>query len=426
MGESAVGLIRLSGPRCPSLASAVMARSTAPASRRAVYGSYHDLQGRALDDCLFILYPKGRSFTGEAMLELSPHGNPLILQKIVEDLLARGCRAAEPGEFTRTAFLKGKMDLSQAEAVADLIRARSDRSLEAARRQLHGAVGRRIGALTERLLAVMAEIEAYIDFPEEDLPAEDEAGPLQAMASLKREMEALAETRHFNALLHEGVKTLIVGAPNAIVSEMPGTTRDYVDDYLMLGPWRIHILDTAGLRRSPDAIEQLGIEHTLEQAETADTFLLVLDGTCPAPTLPDSLLRWMRADNTVVLRNKSDLGEPTAPGGAPATFPAVTTALPKGEGLDRLKSVWLECIEGLAARSRIATDGLTVNARHAAALGAAAQALGAASDRLREGAASELAAAELRAAVDALSEVVGRIDNERILDQLFSKFCIGK
>ena len=291
VGESAIAVIRLSGPACSDLGEAVLQRVKPLKPRYAHYGSYVSIDGRLIDDCVLTLFEQGKSFTGEAMLEIAPHGNPLIVQKIMEDLYARGCRPAEPGEFTRTAFLNGKMDLSQAEAVSDLIRARSERSIEVAQRQLHGAVGRKMSELTDRLLAVMAHIEAYIDFPEEDLPSEDQAGPAQDLRRVIQQTRDLIETQHYTALLHEGIKTLIVGEPNvgksslinaltgserAIVSDVPGTTRDFISSFLMLGPWRIEILDTAGLHEAGDAIEQIGIQHTIEQAETADFFLLVL------------------------------------------------------------------------------------------------------------------------------------------------------
>ena len=175
-GESAIALIRLTGPACAEMALAITQRSQPLKKRYAHFAKYIDVDGIQVDECIFTYYADKQSFTGESMLEIAPHGNPMIVQKILADLMARGCRPAEPGEFTRTAFLNGRMDLSQAEAVSDLIRARSDRSLEVAQRQLHGSVGRKMSELTERLLGVMAQLEAYIDFPEEDLSGEDQVG----------------------------------------------------------------------------------------------------------------------------------------------------------------------------------------------------------------------------------------------------------
>ncbi|MFP4203778.1 MAG: tRNA uridine-5-carboxymethylaminomethyl(34) synthesis GTPase MnmE [Opitutales bacterium] len=438
-GESAVALIRVSGPACAELAAAVLKRSSPPPPRRATFGAYRNIDGEPVDDCLFAFFADNKSFTGEPMLEIAPHGNPFVVQKIMEDLFARGCRPAEPGEFTKTAFLNGKMDLSQAEAVADLIRARSDRSMEAARRQLHGAVGHRMSELTDQLLGIMAHVEAYIDFPEEDLPAEDQDGPARDLAGLIRAVRELIETRHYNALLHEGVKTLIIGEPNvgksslinaltgaerSIVAELPGTTRDYVSAFIMVGGWRIEILDTAGLHEGGDLIERKGIEHTLEQAGTADFYLLVLDATQPSPNLPDELTRRIRFDNTIVVENKMDLAGARAHEDFLAGAPHAPLSLKTGEGLYALRRTWVEAIEtGLPSPG---PDGVAVNARHAAALEEAAGALEQAKGLMLEGEVPELVAAELRSAMDAISKVVGRVDNERMLDQLFQNFCIGK
>ncbi|MGZ0656826.1 tRNA uridine-5-carboxymethylaminomethyl(34) synthesis GTPase MnmE [Coraliomargarita sp. W4R72] len=438
-GESAIALIRLSGPACAELAVAITQRTQPLKKRFAHFAKYVDLQGMLIDECVFTYFAEGQSFTGESMLEIAPHGNPLIVQKILTDLMARGCRPAEPGEFTRTAFMNGRMDLSQAEAVSDLIRARSDRSLEVAQRQLHGSVGRKMSELTERLLSVMAHLEAYIDFPEEDLPGESQAGPASELRQLITEMSDLIETQRYSALLHEGIKTLIIGEPNvgksslinaltgadrSIVSNIPGTTRDYISAFMMVGPWRIEILDTAGLHEAGDAIEKLGINHTIEQSETADFFLLVLDVTSPSPALPASLLERMTSTNTIVIENKTDL-----PGAAERSdflpdLQHVRTSLLERKGLAELRAAWLKSID--ASLTQPQNDGVVVNARHAASLGEAVDALELASLKLKEGDLSELIAADLRDAVEFIGQVVGRVDNDRMLDSLFKQFCIGK
>lgn len=439
-GESAIALIRLSGYACAELGQRILGRRLPLRPRMAHFGAYQDLAGKWVDECVFTFFEQGKSFTGEAMLEISPHGNPLIVQKIIEDLLARGCRPAQPGEFTRTAFLNGKMDLSQAEAVSDLIRARSDRSIEAAQRQLHGSVGRKMSELTERLLAVMAHLEAYIDFPEEDLPSEDQAGPSQQLKGLIVEIAELIETQHYASLLHEGVKTLIVGEPNvgksslinaltgmdrSIVSPIPGTTRDYVSAFLMVGSWRIEILDTAGLHETGDAIEQLGINHTIEQAQTADFFLLMVDATQSSPTLPLSLLSRMTAENTLVLENKIDLvSSEVHTGFLPEFKHARVSLLGQLQGIPELRQMWQASIESGLKQPN--ADGVVVNARHAASLGQALAALELALDKLRAGELSELIAADLRDSIDYIGQVVGKVDNERMLDSLFKQFCIGK
>ena len=439
-GESAIAVIRLSGPACPELSGQVLGRQQALRPRYAHFGHYIDAAGKTLDDCVFTYFEQGKSFTGESMLEIAPHGNPLIVQKIMEDLFARGCRPAEPGEFSRTAFLNGKMDLSQAEAVSDLIRARSDRSIEVAQRQLHGSVGRKMSELTDRLLSVMAHLEAYIDFPEEDLPSEDQQGPASDLRKLIVEICDLIDTQHYSSLLHEGIKTLIIGEPNvgksslinaltgsdrSIVSDIPGTTRDYISAFLMVGPWRIEILDTAGLHEAGDAIEQIGINHTIEQAETADFFLLVLDAASPSPTLPDSLLSRMTADNTIVIENKIDLALARPHDEFMSAFKHARISLQERAGVQEFRQLWVDAIESNLQQPST-TDGVVVNARHASALGEAREALELAAQKMRDDELSELIAADLREAVESIGKVVGKVDNERMLDSLFKQFCIGK
>ncbi len=438
-GESAIALIRLTGPACAELALAITQRSQPLKKRYAHFAKYINTSGTLIDECIFTYYADKQSFTGESMLEIAPHGNPMIVQKILADLIARGCRPAEPGEFTRTAFLNGRMDLSQAEAVSDLIRARSDRSLEVAQRQLYGSVGRKMSELTERLLGVMAQLEAYIDFPEEDLPGEDQVGPASELRKLIEEMGDLMETQRYSALLHEGIKTLIIGEPNvgksslinaltgaerSIVSDIPGTTRDYISAFMMLGAWRIEILDTAGIHEASDTVEKIGIDHTIEQAETADFFLLVLDANLPCPTLPDSLLQRMNSGNTIVIENKTDLPSARSCADFLPDLQHVRTSLLERTGLSELREIWEKTFDDSLTHGH--NDGVVVNARHAASLGEAVDSLELASSKLKLGDYSELIVADMRDAVEHIGQVVGRVDNERMLDRLFKQFCIGK
>jgi tRNA modification GTPase len=293
--------------------------------------------------------------------------------------------------------------------------------------------------LTARLLGVMAQLEAYIDFPEEDLPGEDQVGPASELRKLTEEMGDLIETQRYSALLHEGIKTLIIGEPNvgksslinaltgaerSIVSDMPGTTRDYISAFMMVGPWRIEILDTAGLHEAGDAIEKIGIIHTIEQSETADFFLLVLDANMPSPTLPDSLLRRMNPANTIVIENKTDLPSAQSFADFLPNLKHVSTSLLERTGLAELRETWQKSIDDSLTHGQ--SDGVVVNARHAASLREAVDALELASSKLKLGDHSELIVADMRDAVEHIGQVVGRVDNERMLDRLFKQFCIGK
>ncbi len=214
-GESALAIIRASGPLAPTLAAAVLGRPNdeAPPPRQATFGRYHAQAGESLDQIVLTFYAAPASSTGEDLVEIACHGNPLMVRRILEDLFARGCRPAQPGEFTRTAFVNGKLDLSQAEAVADLIRARSDGALRVAQRQLDGELSRRVQEFSEILLQIQAEVEAYIDFPEEDLPTEDPAGPKAKLAQLEKAVEKLLATARYGTLLREGASAVIAGAP---------------------------------------------------------------------------------------------------------------------------------------------------------------------------------------------------------------------
>lgn len=443
-GTSALALIRVSGPACRDLARAVFESSRSAvlplAERRAAHASYRALDGRVLDDLVWTYFPGPHTATGEDTLELTPHGNPLIVHLILADLFARGCRAAEPGEFTRRAFLSGRIDLTQAEAVMDLIHARSERAMTAARRQLEGALGRHLDGLIQQLLATLARIEAYIDFPEEDLPREDRRQVVEGVTAVLRGTSRLLATHRYGDLLREGLKTVLLGAPNAgkssllnalvgrdraLVSAEPGTTRDFIEEPLQVGPHLLRLIDTAGLNPAPGEIERLGIAKTLERLAEADLVLWIADATLPLPPLPPEAKSLLRPDNTILVLNKVDL-LPDPPL-LPSLLPQLYVSALQGLGLEELRASIVRHADGLAP-SLTAGEQLAVNARHADALRRAEAGMRRAVDGLRASPPQpiELVSADLREAMDALGEIAGRIDNERMLDALFSTFCIGK
>ncbi len=436
-GESALAVIRASGPGVPELVASLF--GPPPPPRQFRLGAYPDRHGRILDSLLFVHFPEKASFTGEAVLEMTPHGNPWLVRKILDDLIARGCRLAEPGEFTRRAFLNGRLDLTQAEAVAQLIQARSDRSLEAARRQLAGSVGDTVRRYVDRLLALTAQLEAYIDFPEEDLPPEEATGPAQALALLLRDMDNLIATRRYASLIHDGVKCVILGEPNVgkssllnaltgedrvIVSAEPGTTRDYVEERIHLGSYLLRVIDTAGLHEAASALEHQGISRSLRQIESADLLLVVLDSTRPAPRLPAPVGDLLGKTATVVIENKVDLAENTDLSHFAAPSPHVRLSATTGSGLGSLREAVRKALEsGLDIPDETA---VIVSARHAEALQSARTALRESLRKVRAGEPPELAASDLHAAIDSMGTIVGKIDNEAMLDRLFKQFCIGK
>jgi len=439
VGTSAIAVVRASGPDCTALAAAIFGPAPLPA-RVARHTDYRDLQGHLLDDVLVTFFQGPHSYTGEDSLEISSHGNPFIAQSILADLLKRGCRVAEAGEFTRRAFLGGRMDLSQAEAVMDLIHARSERALAAANQQLRGSLGRHLGELTESLLLVLARIEAYIDFPDEDLPVEDRRIVTDELDRVLRGTSRLLATHHYGELLRDGIKTVIIGEPNAgkssllnrlvgrdraLVSAEPGTTRDFIEERIILGPHCLRLIDTAGLNPTPAALEKLGMDKTLERAAEADLFLWVLDATRPCPALPAEVVKRLTPANTVVLLNKADLlpGEPAAALPFPG-LPTIRISALTGDGIADLTDVVVRHAD--AFRQDQGEEIIAINARHADALRRARECLETARQKVTTKGEVELLASDLRGALDAFGEIAGKIDNERMLDHLFKTFCIGK
>lgn len=436
-GTSAIAVIRISGVDTAGIAAAICGRLPAP--RVATHLDYRGIDGRLIDDVLVTFFKGPHSYTGEDSLEVSTHGNPFIAQKVLEDLLARGCRPAEPGEFTQRAFLNGRMDLSQAEAVMDLIHARSERALTAANAQLRGALGRRMEELIATLLNTLARIEAYIDFPDEDLPKEDRALVIQQSDFILLSINNLMATSRYGEMLRDGVKTVIVGSPNAgkssllntlvgrdraVVSPEPGTTRDFIEERIVVGPHCLRLIDTAGLNPSPAPLERLGMEKTLERAAEADLFLVVLDASqSTAPALPVDLLTRLSVGNALVVLNKSDLPSALTPLPALASLPTIHVSALTGAGIEELRTAIAAKADAFAGS---AADGVAINARHTHALAQARDGLREALAKLQSNGPVELVASDLRSVLAAFGEITGRIDNERMLDQLFATFCIGK
>ena len=439
-GVSALALIRIDGPAAHGLVAAALRRASPPPMRRASVGLWHGMDGAVVDQVVVTCHAAGASHTGNAAAEVTCHGNPLIVRRLVEDCLARGARMAEPGEFTRRAFVNGRMDLAQAEAVADLIHANSERALEAARRLLAGELGRAIAGWTDSALGALATLEAHIDFPEEDLPPEDPHGPRQQLIALARALQAAAATERHDAALRSGIRIAVVGAPNAgkssllnalagesraLVSAEPGTTRDYLEARVTGLPLAVTAVDTAGLREGGGELERAGMERSLAQAETADFLLAVVDRSQPPPELPARLLARLKPGQAAIVENKSDLPPHPALAGWMSELPHFITCLKSPEGGAAARAAITRALE--QADLAPAGEALIVSSRHADALRRAADALLRAGEHLESGSReTELAATEVRAAIDALGEVIGRVDNERMLDKLFASFCIGK
>ncbi len=436
VGTAAIALLRASGAKVRELLTKIF--GAVPTARMAMHADYRDSDGILLDDVVYTYFAGPNSYTGEDSMEISCHGNPYIAQRILEDLFRRGCRGAEAGEFTKRAFLNGRLDLSQAEAVMDLIHARSERALTAANQQLRGSLGRHLEGLIARLIKILAQIEAYIDFPEEDLPPENKNAIRAELEALCGEVRRLIATNHYSGILRDGLKTVIVGAPNAgkssllnrlvgreraLVSPEPGTTRDYLEERILLGPHLLRLIDTAGLNSKPTSLEGRGIQKTIEQVGAADFFLWVIDSTLPLPILPEAVAKMMTFSNTVAILNKSDLPEAQAEIGG-IGFQCVKMSALTGDGVGALGDTVIEMTDSF--RAVIGVEVIAINARHTQAVGHALASIITARDSLEAGNSIELMASDLRVALEAFGEVSGRIDHEKILDELFSSFCIGK
>ena len=429
-GTGAIAVIRVSGPQAPQVVQRCT-RGRALQARLATLVRVCDERGVVIDECVATYFAGPASFTGEDTVELSCHGGMLVTRRVLERLLACGARPAEPGEFSRRAFENGKMDLTQAEAVMDIISAGSDLALRAAQNQLQGAIGNQVAAAADVLINVAAHVEAYIDFPEEDIAPDTTETLLRQLDEVAQMLQRLLATADEGRLLREGIRTAIVGAPNvgkssllnmllgyerAIVSSTAGTTRDTIEESVALGGLRLRLIDTAGLHESADAIEQAGMERSRRAGAEADLLLEVADVTAPRKALE---LPAPGAHHLLLL-NKCD--QPAHPDWAGETA-AIRISCAAGTGREELE----RAVERLFLRDSGERDSLAaINTRHRHALQQALEYLAAARAALQAAESPELVDVDLRAALDALGSITGRIDTEDILTRVFATFCLGK
>ncbi|HEX4113480.1 MAG TPA: tRNA uridine-5-carboxymethylaminomethyl(34) synthesis GTPase MnmE [Stellaceae bacterium] len=424
-GRAGIAVLRLSGTRVHRTLLALIGK--APIPRRATRAQFRDPDsGEPIDDGVALYFPAPHSYTGEDVVELHVHGSRAVVAALL-DLLGRrdGLRLAEPGEFTRRAFENGKLDLTEAEAVADLVAAETAAQRRQALRQLVGALGALYEEWRARLMRALARLEAEIDFPEEGLPPDLWAGIRAEVAALAAAIAAHLEDRHRGERLRDGVSVAILGPPNAgksslmnalakrdiaITSAIAGTTRDIIEARLDLGGYPVLLADTAGLRPSADTIEQEGVRRALARAETADLRLVILDATRPDETLAPHLID----ENALVVVNKIDRAPNAAIPAAALRLSVVT-----GEGMPELLS---RLAAEVAKRAGNEGAPLITRARHREALQHCAAALA----RFPDATLPELAAEDLRQAARALGRITGRVDVEDMLDLVFREFCIGK
>ena len=432
-GEGAIALIRVSGEGAIGLADRIFRGKGKPSefsSHVQRVGQIVDVD-RLVDQVMLSVHRIPESYTGEDLVEISCHGGTLVTARVLRACLRAGARAARPGEFSERAFLNGKMDLTQAEAVMDLIRAQSDLALRAANEQLEGRLGSAVGAIRAQLIEMLAHLEAAIDFPDEDI-APDEGGELRVRLDFVRQkMNDLLATAEQGRILREGVRAVIYGPTNAgkssllnrllgydraIVSNMPGTTRDTIEEVINLRGVPIRLLDTAGLRDSKDDLEREGMARTEKSLATADLLIHVFDRNAPRPA---GFNTGSTGQAELVLLNKSDLAEHPDWN----DYDALRISCVEKEGLIGLEEAILSRISQHQLRPE---NAVAINARHRDCLRRALDSCDLVHQTMTAGLAPEYMAVDLRAALRAIGEIIGAENVEDILDSLFAQFCIGK
>lgn len=447
-GLGGLGLIRVSGSAAEAIARRVFRPLRPPASLISHHLYHGEIvaqeTGTVLDDVLVAFMRGPRTYTGEDTLEISCHGGPLILRTVLAEVFRAGARAAERGEFTKRAFLNGRLDLSQAEAVLDLITAKTPEGLSAAVDRLKGRLSGRIENIRRAVIDLLAGIEAAIDFGENDGIVETPAADLAELQTLIAGLHALASTYLRGRITREGVGLVIAGRPNvgkssllnrllgerrAIVSPVPGTTRDFIEETVNIGGIPVRLTDTAGIRPPENATEKEGIELVWERLDRADAVLVLLDGSTALTPDDHGFLAKLHAKPILPVINKSDLpqrldGEALR-GLLPKTAPpAVRISAKYGDGIDCLTTAIREMV--LASPADSQTEVMIADLRQKVALEKAAECLIRAREGLMEGCSPELTALEVREALDSLGEITGRTTSEEVLDRIFANFCVGK
>jgi tRNA modification GTPase len=427
-GKGGVGIVRVSGPQASTVAKKMVGKVLAP--RVATFSRFLSADSQLIDQGVAIYFKAPQSFTGEDVVELQGHGGPVVMDLLLQAVLQQGVRLANPGEFSQRAFLNGKIDLAQAEAVADLIDASSQQAALSAVRSLQGEFSRQITVLLERLIHLRMMVEAAIDFPEEEIDFLAESHVAEDLAHLLSQLTAIRQSAQQGVLLQEGLQVVITGKPNvgkssllnalsgrdsAIVTNVPGTTRDTLREFIQLDGLPLHIIDTAGIRTTTNVVEQEGVRRAQSAIDQADVVLLMEDATNPQtrPAFPGKTL--------VVLQNKIDLLQEPASVDSKDAAVVLRLSVKTGEGLAMLS----ECLKEIAG-FKLEEGQFIARRRHLDALQRCETAIAAGLHQLQQSAAGELLAEELRGAQKALSEITGEFTTEDLLGQIFSSFCIGK
>lgn len=428
-GVGGVGVVRISGPDTETIARSMLGELPRP--REATFGPFRNQAGAALDSGLALYFPAPASFTGESVLELHGHGGPVVMSMLVDAAVELGARLAQPGEFTKRAFLNDKLDLAQAEAVADLIASGTEQAARAALHTLAGTFSQAVDALAEQLVRLRMHVEAAIDFPEEEIDFLSDAQLLERLAECRNAFDDLRGRARIGRVLRDGYRAVIVGAPNAgkssllnrlsgeeaaIVTEVAGTTRDILREQINVDGLAIELIDTAGLRDDPDRIEAEGIRRAREALKSADAVLWIQDASGPVAKrmgeqVPDGA-------EIIIVCNKIDISGDAAGDRDGLVYLSART----GAGIDALQ----QRLRNAAGYRNLGEGAFTTRQRHIDALRRAATHFETGHKALTEKKAGELLAEELRLAQEALAEITGAVSSDDLLGRIFSEFCIGK
>lgn len=448
IGEGGIGIIRISGNKAMAIADKLFISKSGKQvadilSHQIVYGNIVDPESSdTVDEAILLIMRAPRSYTCEDIVEIHCHGGPIPLKRILDLTLKHGARLAEPGEFTKRAFLNGRLDLAQAEAVIDIIRSKTDASLKVAVGNLSGRLSEQVKFLRQSILKMIAQLEAAIDFPEEDIEEAAAADVAQLIREARTQLNTLLATAQTGRILREGLATVIIGKPNvgkssllnallrekrAIVTDIPGTTRDIIEEYVNIRGIPLKIIDTAGIRDTADVVEKIGVDRAKDLVGQADLILLLLDSSAPLSAEDRAVLALLPGKHAIILINKSDL---------PARLEmeeverytggrlVLKISVAQEEGLAELE----QAIADMVYRGQVSQGeaAFVNNVRHAAALRAAVERLADAAATIEANMPPDCIVIDLRAAWEKLGEVTGDTVGEDIIDQIFTQFCIGK
>tara|TARA_R110002110_G_scaffold333755_2_gene544654 strand:- start:227951 stop:229330 length:1380 start_codon:yes stop_codon:yes gene_type:complete len=440
-GRGGIGIIRLSGPAARPIAERIASTRLQP--RHAHFCTFRDAAGDALDTGISLYFPGPHSFTGEDVVELQGHGGPVIMDLLLRACLAAGARQARPGEFSERAYLNDKLDLAQAEAIADLINSTTEQAARNAHRSLQGEFSRLVNELVEEVTRLRIYVEAAIDFPEEEIDFLADGRVAGELQKLIQRLQGVLDSARQGSLLREGMKVVIAGRPNAgkssllnalagqdtaIVTPVAGTTRDVLREYIQLDGMPLHIVDTAGLRDSTDAVEQEGIRRAQAEIASADRVLLVLDMTredlqaAPSELWPAEAGSLPGTIAVTVIHNKCDLAAVPPALQQVGNHTVIQLSAKQGQGLDLLR----QHLKDSMGYHEGDSGTFSARRRHLQALQQAADFLANGRRQLEEAGAGELLAEDLRACHDALGAITGKISSDELLGEIFSSFCIGK